>query len=141
MAYYTVDLYDVRYDEDYRGQAIWVDEVIVKKGFRSATELLTGQKIEILPQKAFINKYEVVAEKYHDKESFAQTGYHLIIKEKDLKPENLTTVEDIDRYVDTFDGCRYQKIYEEIKSRTKSDTNQNTYSVYQKAKMVSETRK
>ena len=141
MAYYTINLYDVRYDEDYRGQIIWVDEIIVKKGFRSVTELLTGQKIEILPQKAIINRYGVVAEKYHDKESFAQTGYHLIVQEKDFIPENLTTVEDIERYVDSYDNSRYQEIYEQIKQRTQNNSEKNTLSVYKKAKQVSESRK
>lgn len=141
MRYYTVDLFDVKYTDDYRGQTIFVDEVIVKRGLRTVTELLTDQEIEILPKKALIGRFGVVAENYHDKEQFRKTGYHLVVLEEDLVPKNLTTSEDIDRYVGQYDGSQYQKVYESIKEKTTPKTDSSQLKVRQKAKMVSGTRK
>ena len=92
MKYYTVGLYDVKYTEyygnSYDGQKIYVDEIIVKKGFHNATELLTGQKIEILPKGSY-DKYGVLDDKHRDEVQAQAVGYHLVVLEEDFTPTNL----------------------------------------------------
>lgn len=142
MKYYTVGLYDVKYTEhygnSYDGQKIYVDEIIVKKGFRNATELLTGQKIEILPKGSY-DKFGVLDDKHRDEAQ--ATGYHLVVLEEDFIPANLTTIEDIDTYVEDFDHSNYCEIYEGIKETTKKKENNENISLKEKVKTVRGTKK
>lgn len=144
MKYYTVGLHDVKYTEyygeSYDGQMVYVDEIIVKKGLRYATELLTGQKIEILPKGSY-DKYGVLDYKYRDEAQFQETGYHLVVLEEDFIPTNLTTIEDIDTYVEDFERSNYCEIYAEIKEKKQGPNNKENISLKQKVKMVRETKK
>ena len=143
MKYYTIGLHDVKYteyySESYNGQMVYVDEIIVKKGLRYATELLTGQKIEILPKGSY-DKYGVLDYKYTDEAQFQETGYHLVVLEEDFIPTNLTTIEDRNTYVENFKRSNYCEIYAEIKEKTQRQNSNENMSLKQKIKMVRETK-
>lgn len=138
MKYYTVYVYDVKYTGDYDGQAIEIEPIIVKKGLRTATELLTNQKIEIIPEKA-ADKYCVIDKRYRNEEKAEKTGYHLVLLEKDFTEDNLTTEKDIDQYVEEFDYSSYKEIYDSINAKTQGEQKEQT--LRQKIKAVRGTKK
>lgn len=140
--YYCVDLYEVRYKDGFRGQAIYVSDIIVEKRFNKVSELLTEYKIDVLPDSAKINQFGVIDEAYHDKKTAEETGYHLVIFRSDLNKEHLVTSEMIEDYVDEYDigDIRFKEIYEDIKSRTEPSI-QKEPSVRQKVKTYKGTKK
>lgn len=141
MKYYTVNLYDVKYEYPYRGQTILAttESVIVEKKLFSVKELLTGQKIAVLPKKA-LDKFGVVEPSYQDRDEYEKTGYHLVVLEEELVEKNLTTSEEIDSYVDMYEYSEYRTIYETIKEKT-SVSNPKKIPIKEKAKRVRNTKK
>lgn len=139
MKYYLVFLYKVDYRKAYKGQAVTIGHVIVKKGLNKATELLTGEKLEIIPKKA-TNEHGVIDERYHNKEKFKETGYHLVLLQEDFTEKNIATKEDIDEYVDYFDCNTYKKIYDRINERKQAQV-KKSQTIRQKIKAVKGTRK
>lgn len=139
MRYYTVNLYNVKYSDYYDGQKFYIEEIIVKKGLRYATELLTGKKIEILPKGSY-DKFGVLDERHRDEVQYEETGYHLVVLEEDFIPKNLTTVEDIDSYIEEYEDSEYKKIYESIKEKT-SPSVVKPQTLTQKVKSVRNTKK
>lgn len=135
MKYYTVSFYDVKYTDYYDGQKMYIDEIIVKKGFRHATELLTGKKIEILPKGSY-DKFGVLNKNYRDENQYQKTGYHLVVLEEDFIPANLTKIEEIDEYVEQFDDSAYSDIYSKIKDKTQVKENSKNQSLKQKVRTV-----
>ena len=144
MKYYTVSLYDVKYTEyqgdSYDGQKVYVDEIIVKAGLLYATELLTGRKIEILPEGSY-DKFGVLDDKYRDEAQAEELGYHLVVLGEDFTTDNLTTTKEIDIYVDYFDCSRYSDIYSDIKAKTQGEKSNKELSLRQKIKAVKGTKK
>lgn len=139
MKYYTVSLYDVKYSDYYDGQKMYVDEIIVKRGLRHVTELLTGQKIEILPKGSY-DKFGVLDKHHRDEAQYEETGHHLVVLEEDFIPENLTTTEDIDLYIDEYECSKYKEIYESTKEKT-SPQAVKPQTIRQKVKTVKGTKK
>ena len=141
MKYYKVNLYDVDYSQYEDGQKLHVEEIIVKEGLVFAKELLTGYKIEILPNEAW-NHLGGLDTIFIDKELYEETGHHLVVFEKDFVPENFITAEDIDDYLEAFDNSKYSVIYSEIKEKTYGiEERQAATSLKQKIKMVRGTKK
>lgn len=141
MKYHTVYLYDVKYNHPYRGQTILAtaEPIIVKKGLFSVTELLTGQKIEIMPRKAR-DKFGVVTKRRQKKEEAERTGYHLVVLEEELTDKYLTTPAELDEYVSSYDNSEYKTIYESIKEKI-GNHNEKSDTVKQKVKINSKTKK
>lgn len=115
--YYYVDLYEVRYKDGFRGQAIYVSDIIVEKRMNHVRELLTEHKIEVLPDSAKINQFGVIDESYHNTKIAEETGYHLVVFKSSLNSGHLVTPEMIEDYVDEYDidDIRFKAIYEDIK--------------------------
>lgn len=140
MKYYTVGLYDVKYTDYYNGQQMSVEDIIVKKGLRYATELLTDKKIEILPKGSY-DKFGVLDEQHRDEAQYQQIGHHLVVLEEEFIPQNLTTEQELERYVDGFDYSKYYDIYAEIKEKTQDKKNNKNTNLKAKIKMVRGTKK
>lgn len=140
--YYYVDLYEVRYKDGFRGQAIYVSDIIVEKRFNQVRELLTEYKIDVLPDAAKINQFGVIDEAYHNKQAAEETGYHLVIFKSALNKGHLVTPSMIEDYVDEYecDDVRFKEIYDDIKSRIVS-SEQKEPTIRQKVKAYKGTKK
>lgn len=140
--YYYIDLYEVRYKDGFRGQAIYVSDIIVEKKFNQVSELLTEYRIDVLPDSAKINQFGVIDEAYHDKKTAEETGYHLVVFRSALNKGHLVTPTMIEDYVDEYecDDIRFKEIYEDIKSRTEPQVKKEP-TVRQKVKIYKGTKK
>lgn len=140
--YYYVPLYDVRYGDGFRGQAMYVSDIIVGKTWNQVFELLTEHKIDILPDSSKINEFGVIAEEYHDEKQFDETGHHLVVFKSSLKTANLVTPTMIDSYVDEYecDDNEFSRVYEDIKSKAESPKKKDP-TLQQKVKQYQGTKK
>lgn len=140
--YYYVDLYEVRYKDGFRGQAIYVSDIIVEKSMNQVRELLTEYKIDVLPDSAKINQFGVIDERYHNTKLAEETGYHLVVFKSSLNKGHLVTPSMIEDYVDEYecDDIRFKEIYDDIKSRT-TIPKQKEPTIRQKVKTYKGTKK
>ncbi|MBO5120829.1 MAG: hypothetical protein J6C28_04025 [Bacilli bacterium] len=117
--YYYADLYEIRYKDGFRGQAIYISDIIVEKRLGHVCELLTEHEIDVLPDSAKINQFGRIDESYHNTRIAEETGYHLVVFKSSLNKEHLVTPTMIEDYVDDYecDNVRFKEIYENIRTR------------------------
>lgn len=114
--YYSVNVYDVKYDHCYgaplAGALELIDSIIVKKGLLHAEELLTKHPIDIVPTHAI--EGNKLRNEFWDEPKFQKCGHHLIISKGSLRPYNIVTDCDINSYIDKYEQSNFKNVYDSI---------------------------
>lgn len=111
--FYKVRLYDgfsKNGNKDYE----FVGNIIVKKSNLCYFDLLTGYKLSVFKEGC------IMVKELNDN-IIKRLGHQPFISQCDLVQKNLATPEDIDIYVDEYEGSKWKRIYEEMKFFTMAE--------------------
>lgn len=111
MKVYKVNVYSVGHSIGSLGELNYLDTILVRKDFFGVDEIIT----KVLMKEWEEKEENTLVPSHMDFDMYNKYGYVLAIRKKDLQPKNLATMDDLDKYLNSFSESKFKKVIDDMK--------------------------